>query len=305
MSGKRAKENRKRAPATTPERSLGRSLLVYLRTLGAVSVILGLAALMQGPEYFWWFAGLICAAFALIAIDIFFESWPRRGIRWIGFPAMSLAAAAFSFFVVFADVPLQIQATFSNARYADGVVIGGIKWRPDYAEMTVEITNPTTKNYDDIAILLRPDFPIAAIAQSSNLSGVSFEDKLSSTVRLQLGGEGIPKALVATDVGYRIRCERLPRKTTLKIEIALVDIKWNPDPKKSAVEGLLAKNELLRIYYMDHGYYWFGHPQFEDVFAPRPRASQTVKAEGDYTAVLRRRHIGLAIKPININSETK
>ena len=67
---------------------------------------------------------------------------------------------------------LNIFTVATNKEYAPGTVIGGIVWRPVYTELDLIVNNPTDGNYDDVNILVRPDYPVAKIAQLSNLSDV-------------------------------------------------------------------------------------------------------------------------------------
>jgi hypothetical protein len=136
--------------------------------------------------------------------------------------------------------------------------------RPEFTELQVWINNPSENNYDDISPVIRPNDPIAAIAQATNVPDVSFEDKNGVSLRLTdinptAGTKtAIPVVLLATDAGYRVRCPRLPAKTTIRVEIALADIKWNPSPPndRPIEEKVRDINYIFRLKQDDFSTYW-------------------------------------------------
>jgi hypothetical protein len=197
-----------------------------------------------------------------------------------------------------------VSAMSVPGEYPNGTVIAGIQWRSEFTELDVQIGG-AQRTYNDLNLVIQPDFPIAKMAQTSNISGVSFEDKLSVTAHEMLieGATGNQRAnplvLVATDEGYRVRCEKLPAGAMLKIVMAIVDVKWNPSPPQERPDfGIFDMNYLLRFKMSDGGTYWYGHPEGE-IYTPRP-SPQHIKVFGDYVASQRRRTFFAQIEPVTL-----
>ena len=79
-------------------------LLEYIRTIGLVSLLFGIAGLLMS-QYFWFAVYFINGAFVLLAIDLRLEwqdtktQWPR----WIGGIFLVLVVAGFNHYVVFSQ----------------------------------------------------------------------------------------------------------------------------------------------------------------------------------------------------------
>jgi hypothetical protein len=273
-------------------------LFKWFRNAGFASELLGWGGLLLGG---WFLTGvtLIYLGFLVLGIDLWLEPTLRSKLVWraFGLFLVALFAGAFTLGMVFVKAPLEVSAFMTDADYPTGTKIANIEWRREFTEVDVWITNPSEKTYDDLLILIRPTVPIAAISQLTNVPSVSFEDKNGLTlhlmdVNLDSGIKtGIPLELLATDAGYRVRCARLPGGTTLKIVLALAEIKWNPGrphPNIPIEEQLRDPNYILRTKYDDFSSYWQGHRD-GDVYASRPTSMDWLKAEGTYTAALRTR----------------
>jgi len=285
-----------------PKKPKRHPMLNWVIKAGIASECFGWGALLLAG-WFWTATALIYLGFALFAVDVWAEPELRNKMFWriAGVASVALCAAAFSWGIVLVKAPLDVGAFMTNAEYPAGTVIAGIQWRPEFTEVQVWLGNNTDKNYDDIDVVLRPSMPIAAIGQTSNFPGVSFEDKNGISVRLMdidLGAgqkaTAIPMVLLATDAGYRIRCPHLPAHSTLKITIALADIKWNPRPQQNPPVPLLQqvrdKDYMLRIKQDDFSTYWLGHID-GGVFAPRPTSTDRMKIDGTYYVAQRTRTI--------------
>jgi len=276
-----------------------------LRTAGGAAELFGWGGLVFA-DWFWVGVTAIYLGFALLALDAWFEpdfrdNWKIKGII---FGAILAVAAAFSWAMVFVEGPLPAYAFATDGAYPIGTVISGISWRPQFTELNVDIENPQDKTYEDLNIVIRPTSAVAAIAQTSSISDVSFEDKNGlSTHMLDLnprtgGSKAIPLVLLATDAGYRMRCGHLPAHAHLKILMALTDIKWNPQPSPPGTpieEAVRDPNYLLRVKADDFSTYWWGYREGE-VYAPRPTSTEWLKIEGDYTVGRRRRTISQRIQ---------
>jgi hypothetical protein len=279
----------------------------WLRTAGIASGLFGFGALVLA-DIFW--PGVICIylSFAALAIDVWFE--PEFRDKWIWklslWAVIAIAAGGFSWKIVFYDAPLPASAFMVDAEYPNGTEIAGITFRPEFTELDVDLSNPTDKVYEDLDIVLRPTDPVAAIAQKSSFSDVVIEDKNEMAIHLmdvkwdQSGSssKAIPIVLLATDSGYRMRCSHFPAHSTIKVVVALADIKWNPKPQGDTRPLDQVVNDpdyIIRVKNDDFSSYWMGH-KGADVYTPRPTSTDWLKVEGTYVAVHRKRTISQKVQ---------
>lgn len=143
------------------------------------------------------------------------------------------------------QAPLVVRSTMINAGYPLGTKLGGIIWTPELRDLRVTINNETDYDYQDMDITIRLHLPIRAIGQITNVSGVTFVTpepqfwqgpngepivKWDSTTGHTLGdqwevrtqnkhGSIIPIAVYPYQ--YRVRCDKLPHRTSLEIIIAI------------------------------------------------------------------------------------
>jgi hypothetical protein len=281
-------------------------LIKWTRTAGVGAELFGWGGLVWAG-WFWPGVALIYAGFLLLIIDVWLAPELRGYRRWkVGIVVILVAlCGAFSWGIVFVKAPLGIAAWVTDAEYPpDSRKIAGIVWRPEFTELQVWISNSSDRNYEDVDLVIRPTSAIAAIAQLTAVPNVSFEDKNGFGVRLMdvnptAGTKSeIPLVLLATDTGYRMRCQHLSAGTSIKIVAALSDIKWNPPAQRSHLpieEQAREKDYIVRFKFDDFSTYWLGHPD-GDVYAPRPTSSEWVKVEGNYDAAQRRRSISQKIE---------
>lgn len=279
-----------------------REILGWLRAIGFGSTVLGGVVLTQTPEFFHYSVGLVYIGIVLIGLDLYFEPFFER-LKLYAKIAIGLifviVVAGFSKAVVFVKSPLDVSAFMTDAEYPAGEVIAGIKWRPEFTELQVRISNPSGRPYDDLNIVIRPTSAVAAIAQDTNIPDVSFEDKngfiahLIDTDLIHEKSTAIHLDLLATDAGYRVRCGHLPAHTTIRVIMALADIKWCPSAELHQMplaEQVRDPRNILRFRADDFSTYWKGHLT-GDVYASRPTSTEFVQVDGDYIGAQRIRHI--------------
>jgi hypothetical protein len=252
---------------------------------------------------FWPGVCLIYAGFLVLVIDVWLEHELRPYPFWRLAIAsfLVLLAIGFSWLVVFVAAPLNFGAIVTDATYPTGTSANGLRWRPEFTELQIILRNPTDHPYEDMRIYLKPPIPIVAIVQSSSIDGVYFEDKDGLTVRygvIDLGSRrrtAIHLDLIATNAGYYVHCARLAPNATLKIEIALADIKPPTKLKahyESAVSMMEDPSYWQRLNFSSGDSYWLGHMDGA-AFLPRRRISpsESIFVQGNYTAALRTRTI--------------
>jgi hypothetical protein len=269
--------------------------------LGGISVqLFGWGALFL-TAWFWPAVALVYLGFGVLFVAVLVEPKLRRHTIWkivAVFGLMSLAGL-FSWGIVFVNAPLQVSAFVTDAEYPAGTTIAGISFRPQFTELQVRILNSSDRTYEDLRLLIRPIDPVAAIAQLTNVPGVSFEDKngySSRTMSIKPGettANVVPLDLLATDAGYRMHCPRLPAGTFITIVLALADVRWSPTPPQKSPrpldEQVREKDYIQRIKFDDFSTYWFGYKD-ADVYTPRPNPNW-VKIDGEYNVALRTRSI--------------
>ncbi|MGA7559790.1 MAG: hypothetical protein WBV60_16855 [Terriglobales bacterium] len=285
-------------------------LLKWLRSVGFLSLSFGWGSILFAG-WFWPGVSFVYLGFAVVSLDLWFE--PEVSLRWriIGIVIALALMGAFSWGIVFVPGDLPVYALMTDGEYPSGTTIAGIAWKPQFTELNVDIKNPTDNAYEDISLVIRPTEAIAAIAQKSSLAGVTFEDSNGMAMFLldkELGtgkSKAIPLVLIATDAGYRMRCSKLPAKSTIQVVIALTDIKWDPKPRLDilAAQLLADPNYMLKIKNDDFSAYWYGYKD-GDVYATRPTSSEWLKVDGTYIVGHRKRTISQKVMiggKVNVN----
>ena len=118
-------------------------LLSYIRKSGIVSLFIGAASVMTGPEYYWYAVAFLNLGLILLFIDILFERWETAWVRWILIGVVAICIAGFNWAWVFIDYPLEFASVAVDAEHQEGTIIAGISWRPQFTELQVFITNPS------------------------------------------------------------------------------------------------------------------------------------------------------------------
>jgi hypothetical protein len=197
---------------------------------------------------------------------------------------------------------------FSRTSYEPGVGPGGIAWRSFYTELDLLVTNRSEdKNYDNVDIVVRPDLPVAAIAQLSNLADVSFEDEFG--VRNEITMENDSHAplgnmlFLATDAGYKVHCGHIPPNNSLKIVMAVVDFKSAHPNGQSIFPGNLSPEDVtLQQTFTDVNgtfTYWFGTPTNASLYMSRARPNK-ITVSGSYVASYRKCDVKQEIKVFSV-----
>jgi hypothetical protein len=130
---------------------------------------------------------------------------------------------------VAASTPINFSSFETTIDYSGRNAPAGIAWEPFFTELDFIVTNPSDGNYENVDLLVRPDFPVARIAQLSNLKDVSLEDRYGVNVRATIEEIGkqspTPVEFLATDAGYKVHCSSIPPNSSLNLIMAIVDFK--------------------------------------------------------------------------------
>lgn len=283
--------------------------LRWVRAIGGTSMLLGLGGLVFQPSLFWWAAVFIYAGFFVIAIDLLLEPELKKWFKGTALAAILFFVVLFSVGFVFVSAPVVFSSLATDIEYESGADIHGIKWKKPYTELNLIVTNPTDGNYDDVDIVVTPDMPVAAISQLSNLSDVSFEDYFGVVLRLTVQDLSTtvktPLDFIATDAGYRIHCGRIPPQSSLRIIMAIVNVKEFGPVKKGPIpwQGDLTPSQVSLEQTMTSkdgtiGHYWFGDVDKTQIYEQRAGAKK-ISIKGHYTAKNRRRQV---VTEVNIQA---
>ena len=204
-----------------------RSIATYLRSLGLIGILLGGAGMVL-TGFFW------CAAiFIYLGLGVaLFDIWIAEDLpKWASGLFSVLVIALLGLFtagIVMYPPSLEIVVHAADGDYSTGQNIDGIDWKPGYSELRVALTNHSDRDYDNLDMRLRPDVWVARVVQTSHLEGVSFPDEETSV--MSVVGHGIdpktgkpvdqPFTMGPRNTGVRVRCDKVPRHSSLQLLIA-------------------------------------------------------------------------------------
>jgi len=208
---------------------------IWMRNSGILSAFCGGIAVICTARFFWWSVTLIHVGVLFFGIDLWAGEFKRHP-KWKYSITLVLigALAIFNYEVVWISTPLGVAADSDTFGHPPGSMLGGIAWQPKFGELYLHISNPSEYDDENMVIHIRPDVPVVAAEQASQLSDINLipdSDPNDSApfpfVRSSIGDQNIPLALIATEAGYRLYCGRLPARESIDIVMALAKIKEN------------------------------------------------------------------------------
>jgi hypothetical protein len=198
---------------------------------------------------------------------------------WLGM------AALVSLKAVFVSAPLEVSALAHRGNYSEGTDVYGIKWEKGMSELRILLSNHTDYDYDDVDISFTPNVPTRKVTQVSKILDMSLAvtEKAggadAADIRMDAFDQngkildaGRPTELYASGQGFRMRCPKIPKGTTVELLVALV-----MPPMPSGREPKNGKVSIVNL---------FGDPS---EFVGPKRLPTTVYFKGQYT-VLKPRH---------------
>jgi hypothetical protein len=164
-----------------------------------------------------------------------FQSMPLGTQIAVGIMFLS-AIYIWSANVVFAAAPLLFPATANKGdKYPVGFDLAGIKWQKSYSDVRIDLRNPTSHDYKNVDLSIYTDLQIAQVGQITDIPNVSYFPQ--STLEAQVNLEGkdkrghktsIPvvpqKGMAQSNQIYRVLIDKLPKKSTVKLVLAVVRI---------------------------------------------------------------------------------
>lgn len=149
--------------------------------------------------------------------------------------------------------------------------------------MDLHISGDKNLDYSEKNLVIKPDAPVAKITQKGNIPNVSLSDAIDfeahGGISLENNNLAIPSEILATNAGYRVRCERLSRGESIALTVALATMKV-PKPNER-------REFVVESHFSDGTSYWTGSP-FGDVYGEKP-VPKVVDVFGTFVVRGRRR----------------
>jgi hypothetical protein len=281
---------------------------VLLAVFGLLLPVVLDRIMSAAPEWAWRVASFLCVLVGVLVVLVSDPIFTRvRSPRLnpvsstliVALTAAFVVGAAWRIFVARPVFPLSVIATASDADYPVGSIVAGLPWSTKFSQLTIRIGNESRdRDYEHLDILIRPNEPIAGIAQKTSVPGVSFADGagLSLEAVHLVGSDTVtdPTSLLATSYGYRVRCDRLPKGRHLEI-IAVI-------AQPSGAKG-------YAVPFASGMSYWFrgtrdGVRSMDDYYAGR-RMATDVFVEGDYVIGDRVTKVSRHVTPVSLTAALK
>ena len=297
----------KAQPAAEPGGGDTPSLVIFLRFVGLVFILGGLALIVV-PTLYWWGMPVVQIGFAAAIVEVYTDpAFRKKGKPLV--VALSLVClcfwAVFNHQFVFVDGGISPTAySVVSGYYPKGTKIAGIEWDDRLTELHVGLTNPTDDALSDVDVVILPDhrtYRAAILEAPSNCELKDMPSRVQSGVATSVHGgnttitsvpvgpklethdnQGDVFTTLVTDAGYRLMCSKIPPHLTVEVVFALASVlpqfdKQPPQPKN---------DEKWSMYIAEVG----GVSTLFDMFGPRPETS-TIAVSGDYTRRFKPIHI--------------
>jgi hypothetical protein len=183
-----------------------------------------------------------------------------------------------------APTPPLFIAAFSGEDMPKDYEVAGIKWRKEYALLNIMIENNSERPYDDLNVALKPSVLVATAGVKQNSYGTSIEpDSPIQFSELAVGDTSVPCKIIATDMGYRLRCAHLPIGVILTVTMALVTVKpeFHLDKFQMKYRSPDDPNLVIPLGIKGRGYLWAGRLETE-IYSERPKNLPALEVEGDF-----------------------
>jgi hypothetical protein len=217
--------------------------------IGVPLGFVGVGATLMTANHFLWGIVLLYMGLGMLAFDVSYEAFFRK------LPKLAKVSAGVVYVVlivigsrlwVFLPAPLEMFSSSGATVYGSGSKLHGIEWLPRYSELTVDINNPTPLDYDNFDAQLTTDLVINHLVQATGLGecriGAVHDDEPPHWQHMQnnqpvgpmddphWGYEVVPydkhgnpaAPFLGADWTYRIRCDKIPAKSHVRLFGALV-----------------------------------------------------------------------------------
>jgi hypothetical protein len=257
---------------------------------------------------FWCGACLAYCGFVVCLWECATEPALLNKPDWIRIAAIGVLLLFFDLFsinMVFVLAPIDVSAYSKGPAF--NLNPGGIDWKPSFSELDVVFANQTDMPYENFNVLVRPNVPVAGMAQIGNLPDVSFRDRYgivpNALVQNPQTNETIKAVILATDAGYSVSCKEIPAGSSLQLVMQTIGIKPTPPPSGSIPQGgQIAVPSYVRLqdFYFTQPvpdlvegktfHYWLGNKEVSSIFVPNVTPNM-VTVRGTYIGGHRSRSI--------------
>jgi hypothetical protein len=203
-----------------------------------------------------------------------------------------LALAAYFMGLWTGRYALELYATAYASDKPSGTVIANIPWSSKYTDVHLIVMNPSRETYRELELFASCD---QLITRAGEVTGIALTTIVPREVpKLTMESVNIPTnrrasiplVLVATQKGYVIRCDVLPRKSHIDVVFAAVTM---TAPNQGSNEKGHWRDKDYYIYLSEAGeagkpsYYFGKEDHTEDIFGDRPAVEEVI-VEGHFTA---------------------
>jgi hypothetical protein len=213
--------------ADRPLRGHGWALQIKLGIPVAVAV-LGIGVVVSGPVYFWY--GIAFGSIGTAALAVYCLLASRKWTKWErleGFIGVLLLGGIL-LVLVSITAPILVSWRIAPGNYPSGTKIAGIDWADNLTHLQIYLDNKTDRDYSDLDISIRTDLVIHAVEANNPFAKCTSEPESIIQAAEIYGTDknGKPVTIpVPMTAGissiYRVRCEKLPSKSELELNIVL------------------------------------------------------------------------------------
>jgi hypothetical protein len=270
-------------------------------------------------------AGIIVGVFAIAV----FYLWPDR--KWIGWAAfiftiVSVTGSIFvnigglvgsiiagAVFLTFIGTLVSwllkpkrrhvpdLEAIVRSAEYPPGTRLGKILWNSRFTDLRLSLRNHGGTDLEDIDLVLQLDEAIAAMDQVTHLPDVFIspappaDEPFSVELLERPTGKRtmVPLGLIASTIGYRVQCKKVPRKQRLELVLAIVsmqDLKAGPPKVQKPNGSVFDQTYAIKVDFKNEqrtSSSRYGHRRnadgpIEEVYSPNRPIPKAIQVDGTY-----------------------
>jgi hypothetical protein len=202
--------------------------------------------------YFWPGVFVIYFGFVALLWEVCVEPELIKRPPWVQVVGIGIIVALFDVFtigIVAARAPIYFDSyAMRHGNHSDGTNIEGIVWDSHFTDLKVGITNMSVDGYDNLDVAIQPDrwthkaaivgsyagcsvLPMGGDAVLAGMTGTGGATSITAHRSLEgvaldaQDNKGNLYTTLATEHGYRLRCDKFPPHFTIQIVFALVAVR--------------------------------------------------------------------------------
>src|SRR5690349_11845517 len=119
-------------------------------------MLIGGFGMFPDPKFFWGAFTMVAVGMTLVAIDAIRQPFSRLQ-KTVILAVLGLVLMAVLRFMVLVPAELSIMIHYSPDPHASGDESLGIRWRPEFGQLEVTISNHSPRDFTDLDIVLTPN----------------------------------------------------------------------------------------------------------------------------------------------------